>query len=257
MHVAEEWSITALAAMSGLTSRALRHYDALGLLPADRAGSGGKRYYGEASVLRLQSILLLRELGLGLAEIAEVVDEEKDAVTALRGHLVKLLAERERFDQLAKTVANTLAHLEGTTPMNPAELFEGLDPVKQAQYETELVDRHGKKVMEHITESKRRMAGWDTSRTQRIGAEYEAIEDAAVELVRAGVPPTDARALELMGRQFEAVSAFWTPGRASFTGLGQTYVDHPDFKARYDAKHPALAEFLRDAIAVYAQQHLG
>jgi hypothetical protein len=46
------------------------------------------------------------------------------------------------------------------------------------------------------------------------------------------------------------------PNRDSFTGLGQNYVDHPDFKARYNAKHPALAEFPRDAIAAYAQQRL-
>ncbi|MFE5940808.1 TipAS antibiotic-recognition domain-containing protein [Streptomyces sp. NPDC056470] len=89
-----------------------------------------------------------------------------------------------------------------------------------------------------------------------MAAEYAAIEDAAVELIQAGVAPTDPRAVELMDRQFKAVSAFWTPNRESFTGLGQNYVDHPDFKARYDAKHPVLAEFLRDAMAAYAEQRM-
>ncbi|MET8506300.1 TipAS antibiotic-recognition domain-containing protein [Streptomyces sp. NPDC004787] len=82
------------------------------------------------------------------------------------------------------------------------------------------------------------------------------MEDEAVELIQAGVAPDDSRAMELMERQFQAVSEFWTPSRESFTGLGQGYVDHPDFKARYDAKHPALAEFLRDAMAAYAEQRL-
>ncbi|MFE5940807.1 MerR family transcriptional regulator [Streptomyces sp. NPDC056470] len=159
--VISECSIAELAKASGVTSRTLRHYDAIGLLPADRTSSGGVRYYGEASVLRLQQILILREFGLGLAEIAEIVDEEKDPLTALRSHLMKLLAERERFDRLATTVASTIAHLEGERGMKPEELFEGLDPAKQARYETELVEKYGKEAEEHIAESKRRMAGWD------------------------------------------------------------------------------------------------
>lgn len=251
-----ECSIAELAKVSGVTSRTLRHYDAIGLLSADRTSSGGVRYYGEASMLRLQQILILREFGLSLAEIAKIVDEEKDSLTVLRTHLMKLLAERKRFDVLATTVARTIAHLEGEKGMKPEELFEGLDPVKQAQYEAELVEKYGKEAEEHITESKRRIAGWDKRQAQAISAEYEAIEDAAVELIQAHVAPTDPRAVELMDRQFKGVLAFWTPNRESFTGLGQNYVDHPDFKARYDAKHPALAEFLRDAMAVYAEQRL-
>ncbi|RLV09869.1 MerR family transcriptional regulator [Streptomyces griseocarneus] len=252
----EEWSIAELARTSGVTSRTLRHYDAIGLLPADRIAAGGVRHYGRASVLRLQQILVLRELGLGLPEIAEVVNEDKDAAEALRGHLMRLLAERERFDRLARTVADTIAHLEGEKQMKPEELFEGIDPVRQAAYEAEIVDRFGPEAEAHIAEGKRRMAVWDKSRAQEVEHEYAAIEDAAVELIEAGVAPSDPRSMELMERQYAAVSLFWTPDRRSFTGLGRMYVDAPDFKARYDAKHPALAEFLRDAVAAYAEQRL-
>jgi hypothetical protein len=37
-----------------------------------------------------------------------------------------------------------------------------------------------------------------------------------------------------------------------FAGLGQMYVEHPDFRARFDGIRPRLAEFLRDAMARYA-----
>jgi len=46
------------------------------------------------------------------------------------------------------------------------------------------------------------------------------------------------------------------PTAEHYAGLGQLYVDHPDFRARYDAVHPQFAEFLRDAMAVYAENVL-
>ncbi|BEP13415.1 hypothetical protein acdb102_17260 [Acidothermaceae bacterium B102] len=47
------------------------------------------------------------------------------------------------------------------------------------------------------------------------------------------------------------------PGRAqsntaSYAGLGRLYVEHPDFRARYDRCDPGLAEFLSAAMAAYA-----
>lgn len=69
-----EWSIQELARSAGTTSRTLRHYGELGLLEPSRVGSNGYRYYDQTSLLRLQRILLLRELGLSLSAIAEVLD---------------------------------------------------------------------------------------------------------------------------------------------------------------------------------------
>ena len=58
-----DWSIQEIAKLAGTTSRTLRHYDDLGLLPPTRIGGNGYRYYDEAALVRLQRIMLLRELG--------------------------------------------------------------------------------------------------------------------------------------------------------------------------------------------------
>ncbi len=63
-------------------------------------------------------------------------------------------------------------------------------------------------------------------------------------------------AMEVLAEHYAAVAQFWTPNRESYTGLGQHYVDDPTFRQRYDAKDPALAQFLRDATAAYAVRHL-
>lgn len=61
-----DWSIQEIARLAGTTSRALRLYDHIGLLPPSRIARNGYRHYDQAALVRLQRILLLRELGLGL-----------------------------------------------------------------------------------------------------------------------------------------------------------------------------------------------
>lgn len=90
-----EWSIQDIARAAGTTSRTLRHYGQLGLLAPSRTGSNGYRYYDQDALVRLQRILLLRELGLSLPAIAEVLSGQQDTTAALSNHLRLLEAERE------------------------------------------------------------------------------------------------------------------------------------------------------------------
>ena len=55
---------------------------------------------------------------------------------------------------------------------------------------------------------------------------------------------------------YAIVCKFWTPDAQAYAGLAELYVTHPDFKARYDAHDESLAEFLRDAMVVYATRNL-
>ncbi|MFC4002552.1 MerR family transcriptional regulator [Prauserella oleivorans] len=63
------YSIAHVARLAKVTSRTLRHYDEIGLLPPAYLGGNGYRYYEEEQLLRLQQILVLRELGLGLEKL--------------------------------------------------------------------------------------------------------------------------------------------------------------------------------------------
>lgn len=57
-----------VARLARVTVRTLHHYDAIGLLVPSRTRTG-HRVYGEDDLLRLQQILIGRELGLPLEEI--------------------------------------------------------------------------------------------------------------------------------------------------------------------------------------------
>jgi len=241
--------------MSKVTSRTLRHYDDVGLLKPAYVGSNGYRYYEQEQLLRLQRLLLLRELGLGLTAIAEVLDGQRDQVAALHGHEEWLRHERDRLDRLADTVSRTIHQLQGGEQMTAPELFEGFAD-RQARQEADLADRYGEGVREHFRAAEEVTKGWtqqDYLDAQRRGDEVDA---KVLAVMRSGAAPDSAAALDVMAEHYRSVAQFWTPDRTSYAGLGQLYVDNPEFKARYDAKDPGLAEYLRDATAAYAAQRL-
>ena len=88
-------------------------------------GENGYRYYGAAEVDRLQDILLLRELGLSLAEICSCVnDPTYDRATMLARHRAALRREKERIERLMTLVDDTLKDMKGERKMKDNEKFE-------------------------------------------------------------------------------------------------------------------------------------
>jgi MerR family transcriptional regulator, thiopeptide resistance regulator len=250
------WSIAEVARMSGATSRTLRHYDEIGLLPPAWVGGNGYRYYEENDLLRLQQILVLRELGLGLTEIADILDRQTDEVEALRAHHKRLLAEQDRLAALAKTVARTIAELQERRDGSdmpkinrPENLFEGFDA---SQYDAQAREQWP----QQWEESKQFVDSLTPEDHDRMQRETTAQMIRMAELMAAGAPVDDPAVLSEVDVHYQGVCRFWTPTAAAYKGLGQTYVDDPQFKSNYDKIAVGLAEYQRDAMAAYADARL-
>lgn len=82
-----------LAELTGLTVRALHHYDELGLVRPSHRTAAGYRLYDDADVERLYRVIALRQLGLPLERIAEVLDDATSFESTLRAH-DRLLGEQ-------------------------------------------------------------------------------------------------------------------------------------------------------------------
>ena len=249
------WSTSEVARMSRVTSRTLRHYDRIGLLRPASIGAGGVRWYAEVELRRLQQILLYRELGLSLEAIGQVLDGQRSEVEALRRHHEWLVAEGERLRVMAATVSRTIETLEGDAAMLAEEMFEGFS-AQQKKWENDLVEKFGEGVRPHFESSREAVKGWNKDDYARAQQEWDDLDDRAVALIQQGIAPYAPEAQSLMADHYAAVSRFWTPNATAYTNLGGYYVEHPDFRARYDAKDPRLAEFWRDAMAAYAQHAL-
>ncbi|MGW3205388.1 MerR family transcriptional regulator [Streptomyces sp. NPDC001135] len=121
-----------LAAAVGVTTRTVRHYHHLGLLPEPERRSNGYRHYALRHAVVLARIRRLTELGLGLAEVRDVLadDAGKDLVevlTELDGDLARQEAEiRERRQRLRALLDGGELGAEGPVSPRLAELFGSL-----------------------------------------------------------------------------------------------------------------------------------
>ncbi|MEV0317863.1 MerR family transcriptional regulator [Streptomyces sp. NPDC050658] len=121
-----------LAGVVGVTTRAIRHYHHLGLLPEPERRANGYREYTLRHAVALARIRRLTELGLGLTEVRDVVAD--DAGRELAEVLAELdedlarqeAAIRERRARLRELLADTAGgRLAAEGPVSPelAEFF--------------------------------------------------------------------------------------------------------------------------------------
>ena len=254
-----EWSIQEIARIAGTTSRTLRHYDDIGLLKPSRTGHNGYRYYSQAALVQLQRILLLRELGLGLPVIAQVLDREQDAAVALNGHLGWLEQEQARLARQIASVRRTIKAVEGGENLMAEEILDGFD---HTLYKDEVEERWGKDAYAQGDAWWRGM-GQDEKRVwkqraQELGRDWIAAAEA-------GIAPDSAAAQELARRHVEWLRGIpGTPAAGNgqngvdikgyVTGLGEMYVADPRFGANYGGAEGAM--FVRDSLQIYAEQNL-
>ncbi|MDR7082613.1 DNA-binding transcriptional MerR regulator [Arthrobacter ginsengisoli] len=260
-----EWSVQQIARAAGTTSRTLRHYDSIGLLKPSRTGGNGYRFYDQACLVRLQRILLLRDLGLGLPAIAAVLDHEPDAARALGRHLEWLGQEQDRLGRQIASVRQTIEALTAGGEIMAEKMFDGFD---HTQYQDEVEERWGKDAYAKSDAWWRGMSAAEKGawkeRSRQLGSDWIAAAEA-------GLAADGAEAQELARRQVEwlagipgtPASAAATGGmtggtngglKAYITGLGELYVADPRFAANYGGE--AGAAFVRDALRIYAAKHL-
>lgn len=243
-----EWSIHQIARAAGTTSRTLRYYGEVGLLTPSRIGSNGYRFYDEDALMQLQRILLLRELGLGIPEIARVVGGEQDPVAALGLHLRFLHSERDRLLRQIASVETTLLKLKGGEQLMPNEVFDGFD---HTQYREEVIERWGQDAYDHGDR-------WWTSLSEEEKRQHQLtgtqIAREFAEAMRAGRAPDSDDVQEITRRHVHCLSQVVTPSKEYLTGLGEMYVADPRFAANYDTYAAGTAAFVRDAMAIYAER---
>ncbi|BCW81309.1 MerR family transcriptional regulator [Arthrobacter sp. NicSoilC5] len=252
----KDWSIQDVARLAGTTSRTLRHYDRIGLLTPSRVGHNGYRYYDGAALLQLQRILLLRELGLGLPAIAELLERRADPVAALSRHLDWLAREQQRLALQAESVRQTIETVKAGGQLMAENMFQGFD---HTEYKDEVQERWGKDAYA-ASDSWWRGMGAAEKREWKSRAEGLARDWTAA--AGAGVPADGPEARELAGRHVAWLKSIpGTPAaqsggdiRGYVTGLADMYVEDPRFAANYGGVEGA--RFVREALHSFAETYL-
>ena len=250
-----EYSIRELSDLSGVTTRALRWYDKIGLLKPGRVAENGYRWYGPAQVDRLQDILYYRALGVELAQIKACLDDPSfDRIAALRSHLTALEQERERLDGLIRSVKKTILTQERKAVMDDQEKFEALKQSIVTRHESlygrEAREKYGNSMVDAAQAAVRNL-------TQEQYREWKELEEAIrrrlEEAVRAGaslegpegreITRLHRRWLTVTGNRYEA---------DKHRGLARLYLEDQRFTDYYDRAVPGCARFLWAAVDHWA-----
>ena len=126
------------------------------------------------------------------------------------------------------------------------------DPFEQDQYAEEASERWPDK----YAESQRRLGKLTDTEKRELFARTEENHQLLAKLFTSGQAANSEEVQQAIASHYGWVSAFWTPDRAAYIGLGEMYVSDPRFAANYDKYASGLAVFMRDAMAVWANENL-
>ena len=251
-----EYTIQELSRLSGVTTRALRWYDEIGLLkPSGRTESGSRRY-GPAEVDRLQDILYYRALGVELARIRACLDDPSfDRLAALREHLSALEREQGRLQKLIESVRETIMAQERKKNMSDEKKFEAFKRTMLEEYaETHEAESRARYGDREVDAMRNRIKGV----TQEQYAEWERLEAEVLQKLSAAVAAGADPAGEL-GKEITELHRRWLTATGDkydvqrHRGIAELYVQDERFTAYYDRERPGCARFLRDAVLIWAK----
>lgn len=245
-----EWSIQEVARFTGTTSRTLRHYGDVGLLEPSRVGRNGYRYYDRDSLVKLQRILLLRELGISLPGITEVLSQQTDAESALGRHIEWLEQEKERIGRQIASVRRTLTHIEHGGEITMEAMLDGFD---HTRYEDEVRQRWGDKAWEDSIHWWNTLSAAEKQRFRQRAADVNgALRRAAEERLS----PDSLEFQQAVSDHHAWLASQPNPvtRREAYLALADMYVTDDRFAATYGGTE--CAQRIRQAIEVWADQNV-
>jgi MerR family transcriptional regulator, thiopeptide resistance regulator len=239
-----------VAALAGVTVRTLHHYDQIGLLSPSGRSAAGYRLYAPADLDRLHQVLVYRELGFSLEDVAALLDDA-DPVEHLRRQHRLLLERLGRTQAMVAAVEKEMEARAMGVPLTPEERFEVFGDFDPDQYDEEVQERWGES--DAYKESKRRTSSYSKDDWLRIKAEGEDVEARFAAALAAGVPAHSQQAMDIAEAHRQQISRnFYDCPPGMHAGLGRMYVEDERFAAHYEQRAPGLAQYVSAAVQANA-----
>jgi DNA-binding transcriptional MerR regulator len=241
-------TVGTVAALTGVSVRALHHYDHIGLVVPSVRTPAGYRGYTDADIERLHLVLVYRSVGLPLDEIRTLLDDPAADVLAHLKRQHELLQEHaERLQHTIRAVEELMnAHQEGIqlTAEEQVEIF-GTTAFSEV-YAAEAEERWGD--TDAWKQSQRRVSKFTKQDWLDIKAEGDALLADLAQAKRDGVKPGSAEANELAARHRASIERFYDCGDEMHRNLVEMYLADERFTRYYDDVEPGLAQFVHDIV---------
>ncbi|HEU4617112.1 MAG TPA: MerR family transcriptional regulator [Gammaproteobacteria bacterium] len=264
-----------VAEQSGVSIRTLHHYDEIGLLRPSARSASGYRLYDDADLLRLQQILIGRELGLSLEQIRRSLDDPAfdrrtalleqraalerraaratrmiEAIDAALGVLDEIAAARTADTTAEATTEAATMNEKRNANVDMKKIFDGFDP---AEYEDEVKERWGG--TEAYEVSRRRAASYTEEDWKRFREEQGAIYSAALAALAAGDRPDSPEAMDVAERHRLSIDRWFYPCSPKMhAGLADLWEADDRFRKNIDKHGAGLTAFLAAAVRANAER---
>ena len=238
------YTVNQVSKMTGVSIRTLHHYDAIGLLQPSRVTLAGYRLYDHEALMRLQSILLFRELRFPLKEIKIMLDNPGfDRHKALQQQIELLEKEREHLQRL---IDNARAiEKEGAEKY----MFDALDRTELDAYKEEAREKWGKTAAWQEYAGKKK-----TPEQQQKAAEVMMALFAELGTMKNCPPESDAVQEKVKALQQFITDHFYTCTKEILGSLGLMYTQDERFRKNIDgAGGEGTAAFVQKAIEYYCK----
>jgi DNA-binding transcriptional MerR regulator len=243
----EDYTVGAVAGLTGVSVRTLHHYDETGLLQPSGRNAAGYRLYSPHDLRRLQRVLFYRELGFGLDTIAVIVDDPGSTDgDHLRRQRQLLAARIARCQAMAAVIDKELSVRKlgiSLTPQERLEVFGGTLEDLADQAERRLGGTAD------WTQEQRRTSGYAVQDWQRLLAESAGIHQRLLDAMNNGVPAGDPAAMDLAEEHRQHIDRWYHDcGHEIHRQYAQAYL------ANDDDMPPGLAQYCHDAIIANCQR---
>ncbi len=245
-------TVGVVASLVGVTVRTLHHWDAIGLAGPSERTAAGYRIYTAADIARIHRVLVYRELGVSLEEIARLLEADAEEATEsllqqrdrLRERIHKLERMAEALDRMAE------ARQEGVL-LSAEEQVAIFGEDWQPSWAAQARERWGD--TRQWAQFAERAAEKTAEDWQLVTEEVRALNTDLVQALRAGLEPGSQEANALAERHRASMSVYFDCTHSMQVILGRTNVDDPGFRAHYDGLAPGLSVWLSDVIDANAR----
>jgi DNA-binding transcriptional MerR regulator len=234
------WKIGDLARGTGLSIRALRHYDEIGLLVPSHRTAAGHRQYVEEDIVRLQRVRSLRRLGFALEEVGALLDRPGFSLPeVLRLHLARLREQIELQIQLRDRLETLVRRLGSAETVSVEEFLQTIEVMNM------LEKYYSPEQLEALRERGRRIG---QERIDEVQNEWEQLLSEVTTALAENLDPASERAQDLARRWKSLVHEF-TGGDAGIEqSLGRFYQENPEGSLQFGVA-PEMFQFIGRALA--------
>lgn len=240
-------TVNEVSKRTGISIRALHHYDAIGLLKPSQVTESGYRLYDDAAVEKLYMILVFRELGLSLKEIGDILhapDYDRNRVLEKQ---IKLM--QERIGKLQDRIALAKGMLLlGVKYMS----FEGFDPKKMDEYSQQAKMLYGK--TDAYQEFEKKAEGRTAQQEKDLGGQ---VMDFFVRLGKLRPCDPCCAAAQAWAKELQAffTENFYTCTPQILKGLAESYAGGGSMTENIDkAGGAGTGAFAKEVIDAYIQK---